>query len=84
MEEVVLVSVVLGLLAVSVCAGVSGVKSNGNISGVPSSQVTCTSGSSHIIYKKSGTWYHGSVGSMGNKYNSWSTDQVADYACNNL
>lgn len=62
-------------------AGVSGIKSNGNIGGSPSYQVTCTSGKTVIIYKSNGTWYTGGLGHMGNKYDSWSTDQVAEFVC---
>ena len=65
-------------------AGVSKIENNGTISGVPSYRVQCTSGSSHIIYQKNGTWYHGTLGDMGSKYNSWSTSQVAEYACGKL
>jgi hypothetical protein len=81
MKKVILVSLLLGLMAMSVCAGVSRIQSNGKVSGVSSYRVECTSGSSHIIYKKSGTWYTGGMGHMGNKYDSWSTNQVADYLC---
>lgn len=75
----------VGLLALGVTtllyAGVSKIRSNGNISGVPSYQVACTSGSTHIIYKKNGTWYK-SGSHMGDRYNSWSSSQVADFLCN--
>ncbi len=77
---------VLGALGVAIFssllyAGVSGIKSNGKISGVPSYQVKCTSGSTYIIYKKNGTWYRGDIGHMGNKFNSWSRNEVANYVC---
>jgi len=62
-------------------AGVSGIRSNGNISGVPSYQVQCSSGRTVIIYKKNGTWYTGGSGHMGHRYDSWSTNEVADYVC---
>ena len=62
-------------------AGINGIRSNGNISGVPSYQVTCSSGDTHIIYKKNGSWYSGGSGHMGNKYDSWSKSEVADYVC---
>lgn len=62
-------------------AGVNGIRSNGNISGVPSYQVSCSSGNTVIIYKKNGTWYKGSSGHMGNKYDSWSTEDVAEFVC---
>lgn len=70
---------VLGLTT-AVYAGVSKIRSNGNISGVPSYQITCTSGETHIVYKKGGTWYK-SGHHMGNRYNSWSTQEVANYLC---
>ena len=62
-------------------AGVSGINSNGRISGVPSYQVQCTSGRTVIIYKKNGTWYTGGSGHMGHRYDSWSTNDVAEYVC---
>jgi hypothetical protein len=74
---------ILGLAVYSafLYAGVSRIVSNGNISGVPSWQVTCSSGSTHIIYKKNGTWYTGGLGHMGHKYDSWSRDDVANFVC---
>lgn len=71
----------LVVLAAVAYAGASGIRSNGNISGVPSYQVTCSSGNTVIIYKKNGTWYRGGSGHMGNKYNSWSTNDVANAVC---
>ena len=65
-----------------VYAGVSSIKNNGRISGVPSYQVQCSSGSTHIIYKKSGTWYSGGSGHMGHKFDSYSASDVARYLCN--
>jgi hypothetical protein len=78
--------VLASLLALSVFgavayAGVSGVRSNGSISGVPSYQVQCSSGRTVIIYKKNGTWYTGGSGHMGHKYDSWSTNDVAQTVC---
>lgn len=61
--------------------GVSVIRSNGSISGAPSYQVRCKQGSTYIVYKKNGTWYRGGSGHMGNKYNSWSKSEVADYLC---
>lgn len=83
-KRIVMKKIVLGLslLSILVYAGVNKIRSNGYISGVQSYQVTCTSGSTYIIYKKSGTWYRGDIGHMGNKYNSWSTNDVASYVCN--
>lgn len=69
-------------LVATAYAGVSGIRSNGNVSGVPSWQVKCTSGSTTIIYKKNGSWYRGGSGHMGNRYDSWSKEQVANYLCN--
>ena len=62
-------------------AGVNGVRSNGSINGAQSYQVTCSSGSTVIIYKKNGTWYTGGSGHMGHKYDSWSTNDVAEAVC---
>ncbi|GHW88075.1 hypothetical protein VCSRO199_3372 [Vibrio cholerae] len=63
-------------------AGVSRIVSNGEVEGVPSFRVECTSGSYYIIYKKNGsTWYRGDIGHLGNKYDSWSTNEVADFVC---
>ncbi|WP_421265591.1 hypothetical protein [Aeromonas veronii] len=63
-------------------AGVSRIVSNGEVEGVPSFRVECTSGSDYIIYKKNGsTWYRGDIGHMGNKYDSWSTEEVAEFVC---
>lgn len=79
------ITIVLGLgalmFAAPAFAGVSKIQNNGKISGVPSYRVECTSGSSKIIYKKNGTWYTGGGGHMGNRYNSWSVNDVADYVC---
>lgn len=80
MKKVLVAVMALGI-ATALYAGVSGIRSNGNISGVPSYQVKCTSGSTVIIYKKNGTWYRGGSGHMGNKYDSWSTQDVANYLC---
>lgn len=75
----------IGILVSSVVstayAGVSNIRSNGNVSGVPSYLVECSSGSDYVIYKKNGTWYRGGSGHMGNKYNSWSKNEVANYLC---
>jgi len=75
----------IGILVSSVIstayAGVSDIRSNGSISGVPSYLVECSSGSDYVIYKKNGTWYRGGSGHMGNKYNSWSKNEVANYLC---
>lgn len=62
-------------------AGVSNISSNGNVSGVPSHRVQCSGGSSHIVYHKNGTWYSGASGHMGNKYDSWSVNQLAAHLC---
>jgi hypothetical protein len=70
------------LAASSANAGVNNIKSNGKISGVASYLVQCSSGSDYVIYKKNGTWYRGGSGHMGNKYNSWSKSDVANYLCN--
>ncbi len=80
MKKVLAVLLAMGI-STAVYAGVSGIRSNGNISGVPSYQIQCTSGSTHIIYKKNGTWYK-SGSHMGNKYNSWSANDVGRYLCN--
>ena len=61
--------------------GVERITDNGKLSDVPSHRVQCRSGSSHIIYYKNGTWYHGSYGHIGNGYNSWSAGQVGEYFC---
>jgi len=53
------------------------VVSNGNVSGVPSWQVTTQSGSTYIVYHKNGSWYRGDIGHMGNKYDTWSIDELA-------
>ncbi|WP_457743954.1 hypothetical protein [Sulfurimonas sp.] len=76
----------IGILSLAVFsaflyAGVSRIVSNGNISSVPSWQVTCSSDKTVIIYKKNGTWYTGGLGHMGHKYDSWSRDEVAEYVC---
>lgn len=81
MKKVVIVAVCLGMLATLAYAGVRNIRNNGKVSGVPSYLVECASGSDYVIYKKNGTWYRGDIGHMGNKYDSWSTDQVADYIC---
>lgn len=62
-------------------AGVKNISSNGNVSGVPSQRIQCGGGSSYIVYQKNGTWYRGDIGHMGNKFDSWSVSQVADYLC---
>lgn len=37
----------------------------------------------HQLYylQKNGTWYRGSIEHMGNKYNSWSKNEVVNYLC---
>jgi len=84
MKKVMILTAALAVVATTAYAGVSKIRSNGNISGVPSYQVTCSSGSTHIIYKTSNGWFTGRLGSMGHKYDSWSTNDVANYVCNNL
>ena len=64
--------------------GMRNIQSNGQISGVPSFYVSCKGGSTHIIYKKSGKWYHGSLGHMGGRYDSLSREDVGNYACKSL
>ena len=81
MKKVLEAVMALGMLASVANAGVNKIRSNGNISGVPSYQVTCSSGKTVIIYKKDGTWYTGGLGHMGHKYDSWSRDEVAEYIC---
>jgi len=81
MKKVLTAIMALGI-ATALYAGVSGIRSNGSISEVPSYQVQCTSGSTYIIYKKNGTWYRGDIGHMGHKFDSWSTQDVANYVCN--
>lgn len=76
------VAIAFGILATSAYAGVSNIKSNGNVNGASSYRVECSSGSHYIIYKKGGTWYRGDSGHMGNKYDSWSTNDVANNLCN--
>jgi len=63
-------------------AGVNRIVNNGQYSGVPSWRVDCSGGSSYVIYQKNGTWYRGDIGHMGDRYNSWSRDQLAQYLCN--
>lgn len=77
-----LVLALSSVLVAAAYAGVSSIRSNGNVSGVPSWQVKCSSGNTTIIYKKNGTWYRGGSGHMGNRYDSWSKEQVANYLCN--
>ena len=81
MKKVLAGVISLAVLAAVAYAGVNGIRNNGKISGVPSYQVQCSSGNTVVIYKKNGTWYRGGSGHMGNKYNSWSTNDVADYVC---
>ena len=81
MKKLIMIFTLSVITATFASAGVSNIKSNGTISGVTSYRVECTSGSSYIIYKKNGTWYRGDIGHMGDKYNSWSTDEVASYLC---
>lgn len=69
------------LLSGAALAGVSNISSNGTVSGVPSHRVQCSGGSSHIVYHKNGTWYSGASGHMGNKYDSWSVNQLAAHLC---
>ena len=78
----IIITIGLSLFVTTVFAGVNNIRSNGSISGVSSYRVECSSGSSHIIYKKNGTWYTGGSGHMGNKYDSWSKNDVANYLCN--
>lgn len=61
--------------------GVERITDNGRLSGVPSHRVQCRSGSSHIVYYKNGTWYHGSLMGMGSKFDSWSVGQLAEHLC---
>ena len=80
MKKVLVAVMALGVVT-ALYAGVSKIRSNGNISGVPSYQITCTSGETHIVYKKNGTWYK-SGSHMGNRYDNWSVNEVGDFLCN--
>ena len=71
----------LAITATSAMADVSNISSNGTVSGVPSQRIQCSGGSSYIVYYKNGTWYRGDSGHMGNKYDSWSVNQLADFLC---
>ena len=79
MKKVLVAVMALGVVTV-LYAGVSKIRSNGNISGVPSYQISCTSGETHIVYKKNGTWYK-SGSHMGHRYDAWSTQEVASFLC---
>ena len=81
MKKASILVAALAIAATSAYAGVSSVRSNGSINGASSYRIECSSGSHYIIYKKNGTWYRGGSGHMGNKYNSWSTNDVANYLC---
>lgn len=81
MKKVFALALAVGFVSTSAFAGVSNISSNGNVSGVQSWRVECSSGSSYIIYKKNGTWYRGDIGHMGNRYDSWSRDDVASFVC---
>ena len=81
MKRLVLSVLSITLISTLALAGVSQIRNNGSISGVSSYQVQCSSGNTVIIYKKNGTWYRGGSGHMGNKYNSWSRNEVANYVC---
>lgn len=78
----IIMAVMLLFISTYTFAGVDRIVSNGKISGVQSYQVRCSSGSTYIIYHKSGTWYRGDIGHMGNKYDSWSKEKVGNYVCN--
>jgi hypothetical protein len=57
------------------------IRNNGRISGVPSYLIECSGGSDHVIYHKDGTWYHGSWGHMGNKFDSWDKEEIGKELC---
>lgn len=82
MKKTILFATIIAFFTTCAYAGVSNIANNGNISGASSYRVECSSGSDYIIYKKDGTWYRGGSGHMGNKYNSWSKEEVASYLCN--
>lgn len=75
-------TLIVGIVATFAYAGVSKIASNGNISGASSCRVECSSGFNYIIYKKDGNWYRGDIVHMGNKYDSWSKNDVANFLCN--
>ena len=83
MKKSILIGIALSTIAnIGVAASeVKSVKSNGTNDGVPSCLVTCTSGYDSAFLKKNGTWYHGLLGAMGSKYDSWSVEQVAAAIC---
>ncbi len=81
MKKLIIILILLGFTVSFAFAADYIIKSNGTISGVSSYRVECTAGCSYIIYKKNGTWYRGDIGHMGDKYNSWSIDEVASYLC---
>lgn len=61
--------------------GLKRIGSNGKINGVSSSVAVCHSGERNVLYYKNGSWYHGLLGSMGRKYDSWSLEKLAMYLC---
>lgn len=71
----------IGLSAMTAYAGISSVSSNGSVSGVPSQQIKCSNGNSYIVYYKNGSWYRGDIGQMGDKFNAWAINQIANYLC---
>ena len=81
MKKIFALALAVSCVTTSAFAGVSSIRSNGNVSGVPSWVVECSSGSSYVIYKKNGTWYQGLTGHMGHGYDSWSRDDVASFVC---
>jgi len=81
MKKIAITGIVITAISTAVYAGVKNIRSNGNISVVPSYLVECSSGSDYIIYKKNGTWFRGDIGHMGDKYNDWTKEEVAEYVC---
>jgi len=55
------------------------IEPNGNISGVESWRIITPSGAKYIVYKKNGSWYRGDIGHMGNKYDKWSLNELANF-----
>lgn len=86
MKKIILSLVVLGFVSGAFArdSSVKVIVDNGKINGYPSNVVECANGARHALYNKNGTWYHGSLGHMGDKYNNWSLSQVAQFACKEL
>ena len=89
MKKLIFIVMVLSIFAIAYAGngGARSISDNGSLYGKYQSWVaTCESGSRRVLHKDyDGHWHlNSSSYDMGSRYDSWSLQEVADYACKEL